>query len=369
MGNYSDMQPEDALSLWSGEETQKPHESLDQKYWKKIFLALCLCAVLIDPLFLYIPILKDDFKCLMLDPKLKIRVLLSRSVIDFFYLMDIIIRIYRSENYSSLNNEPNRRQHQMKFNFVLKFCVPRIAKTIWASNDILIDIVALLPLPQVAILIFFSKMSDLRSLTTTRMVFMNMFALLQYIPRVFRIYLSSMELKKTHEEEISETPIWIKGVLNFCMYIIASHVVGALWYFFAIQRMMMCWHSACLKNDGCDNRFFGCHDHHAFRNTTILNDLCSVSDNSSDTMLFSFGIFATVLQYGVVGSTNYFQKFLNYFWWGLRNLSSLGSNLEPSVDGWENLYTVFISITGLLLFLYLIGNLQVCLKNFSYTYH
>ncbi|KAB2616553.1 hypothetical protein D8674_023141 [Pyrus ussuriensis x Pyrus communis] len=170
-----------------------------------------------------------------------------------------------------------------------------------------------------------------------------------------------MELKRTLEEEIRETPIWIKGVLNFCMYIIASHIVGALWYFFAIQRMMVCRHSACRKDDGCDNRIFGCHDHHLFRNTTILNDLCpvSVSDNSSDTMHFDFGIFVTVLQFGVVGSTNYFQKFLSCFWWGLRNLSSLGSNLEPSVDGWENLYTVSISITGLLLFLYLIGNLQM----------
>ncbi|XP_070674674.1 uncharacterized protein [Malus domestica] len=218
---------------------------------------------------------------------------------------------------------------------------------------------------QVAILIFFSKMIDLRSLTTTRMVLMNVFALLQYVPRVLRIYLSFKELKKRPlKEKLRETPIWIKGVLNFSMYIIASHVAGALWYFFSIQRMMICWHSACRKNDGCDNRMFGCHDHHFFRNTTILNDLCPVSDgdNSSDTMFFDFGIFATALEYGLVGSTSYFKKFLNCFWWGLRNLSSLGSNLEPSADGWENLYTIFISISGLLLFLYLIGNLQMYMQ-------
>ncbi|XP_048446502.1 uncharacterized protein LOC103936744 isoform X4 [Pyrus x bretschneideri] len=218
---------------------------------------------------------------------------------------------------------------------------------------------------EVAILIFFSEMSDLRSLTTTRMVLMNVFTLLQYVPRVLRIYLSFKELKKRPlNDEIRETPIWIKGLLNFSMYIIASHVAGALWYFFAIQRMMICWHSACRKNDGCDNRMFGCHDHHFFRNTTILNDLCpvSVGDNSSDTMFFDFGIFATVLKYGIVGSTSYFKKFLNCFWWGLRNLSSFGSNLEPSADGWENLYTVFISISGLLLFLYLIGNLQMYMQ-------
>ncbi|XP_070674678.1 uncharacterized protein [Malus domestica] len=208
-------------------------------------------------------------------------------------------------------------------------------------------------------------MIDLRSLTTTRMVLMNVFALLQYVPRVLRIYLSFKELKKRPlKEKLRETPIWIKGVLNFSMYIIASHVAGALWYFFSIQRMMICWHSACRKNDGCDNRMFGCHDHHFFRNTTILNDLCPVSDgdNSSDTMFFDFGIFATALEYGLVGSTSYFKKFLNCFWWGLRNLSSLGSNLEPSADGWENLYTIFISISGLLLFLYLIGNLQMYMQ-------
>ncbi|KAB2598157.1 hypothetical protein D8674_001077 [Pyrus ussuriensis x Pyrus communis] len=346
------LEPRDELLwLWNTKEIRRPDNSLDRKYyWNKIFIVVCLFAILTDPLFLYIPILKDDIKCLMLDRKLKIVVLLLRSLTDLFYLMDIIIRIYRSKNCSNLC-------------FVLKSCLSTIAKaTTCVSIDILIDIVALLPLSQVAILIFFSKMSDLRSLTTTRMVLMNIFALLQYVPRVLRIYLLSKELKnKPLKKEITVTPIWIKGVLNFYMYIIASHVVGAMWYFFAIQRMMICWHSACRKDDGCDNRIFGCHDHHFFRNTTILNGLCpvSVSDNSSNTIFFDFGIFATVLQYGVVGSTNYFQKFLNCFWWGLRNLSSFGSNLEPSVNGWENLYSVCITTTGLLLFLYLLGNLQM----------
>ncbi|CAN6700237.1 unnamed protein product [Malus baccata var. baccata] len=128
--------------------------------------------------------------------------------------------------------------------------------------------------------------------------------------------------------------------------------------------MMICWHSACRKDDGCDHRIFSCHDHHAFRNTTILDDLCpvTVSVSPSDIMPFDFGIFATVLQSGIVGSTNYFQKFLTCFWWGLRNLSSLGSNLVPSIDGWETLYTVLISIIGLLMFLYLIGNLQMYMQ-------
>ncbi|TQD81161.1 hypothetical protein C1H46_033271 [Malus baccata] len=352
------MQAEDEVScIWKTTETQKPDESFEQKYWKKIFISSCLFSFLVDPLYLYVPILKDDIKCLMLDPKLKIVVLLLRILTDLFYIMDIYIRIYRSV-------ELNCRQHWIDFNFVLKSCVPRIAKAIWAC-DILTDIAAILPLPYVVILCFFSKMSDLRSLTRN-MVWMNIFVLFPYVPRVLRIFLSFKELqKRPPTKEIRDnTPIWIKCVLNFYMYLIASHVVGALCYFFAIQRMIICWHSACQKNDGCDDRMFGCLDHHFLRNTTILNYLCPVSigDNSSDTMFFDFGIFAIVLKNGVVGSTNFLKKLSNCFWWGLRNLSSLGSNLETSANGWENLYTIFISISGLFLFLYLLGNLQMYMQ-------
>nr|XP_028962101.1 cyclic nucleotide-gated ion channel 1-like [Malus domestica] len=229
------MPPEDKLScIWRKNHTEV---SFYRKYWwNNIFIASCLCSLFVDPLFLYVPILKDDFKCLMLDPKLKIIVLLLRSLTDFFYLMDIIIRIYRSDSGSIVN----RGQHRMDFSFVLKSCVPRIVKTIWASNDIIIDIVALLPFPQVAVFIFFSKMCDLRSLTPIRMVLTNVFAVLQYVPRVLRIYLSSNELKKNLEKDVTKTPIWIKGVLNFCMYTIASHVSFNLYpYLFLFVKSIL----------------------------------------------------------------------------------------------------------------------------------
>ncbi|XP_048421679.1 cyclic nucleotide-gated ion channel 1-like [Pyrus x bretschneideri] len=124
--------------------------------------------------------------------------------------------------------------------------------------------------------------------------------------------------------------------------------------------MMDCWRFACRKEDGCDRSSFGCHDNHTFRNITNLNDLCPI--NPSDPKMFDLGIFTSVLESGITGSTNYFQKFSNCFWWGLRNLSSLGSNLEPSIDEWENFFAASISIIGLLLFIYLIGNIQMYLQ-------
>ncbi|KAK9913313.1 hypothetical protein M0R45_037132 [Rubus argutus] len=43
-------------------------------------------------------------------------------------------------------------------------------------------------------------------------------------------------------------------------------------------------------------------------------------------------------------------------------MCSFGSNLKPSTNAWENLFAAFISIIGLLLFLYLIGNLQTYMQ-------
>ncbi|CAL9007914.1 unnamed protein product [Prunus brigantina] len=221
----------------SMETHDSPRESSFHQMWKKIFVASCLLAVLLDPLFLYVPMMKDDIKCLQSDRNLKIAALFLRSFTDLFYIFDIIIQIYTSVNIAGLVNEfEYHRRRYFIFNYSkIKFCweyvVPTIAKTICGSYNILIDILAILPLPQIAILIFFSKLRDLRSLNTIRMVTMNLFVLLQYVPRVIRIYLSCKELKQRKTGEIA---IWVKGVLNFFMYILASHVLGAIWYFFAI---------------------------------------------------------------------------------------------------------------------------------------
>ncbi|CAL9007917.1 unnamed protein product [Prunus brigantina] len=314
--------------------------------WKKMFAASCVFAVSLDPLFLYIPIINQDMNCLSLDHNLKITALTLRSVTDLFYIMDIIIEIYTSGICSSLTNGFH---HSSKLQFLGNTFLPKVAKTIWQSY-ILIDILAIIPLPQVLILTFFSKMRASRSLDTRKFI-MNFFVLMQYLPRVIRIYLSCKAPKMSHK---SETPVWVKGVLNFFMYILASHVLGAVWYFFAIQKMTVCWAYACRNENGCESTTFGCHDR------TSKNDLCPVS--SPNTTLFEFGIFLSLLQSGVPSSTNFLQKFTNCFCWGLRNLSSLGSNLQPSTNTWENLFVVFISIIGLLLFIYLIGNLQTYLS-------
>ncbi|XP_034202394.1 uncharacterized protein LOC117617216 isoform X3 [Prunus dulcis] len=329
--------------------------------WNFIFTTSCVFAVLLDPLFLYIPILNDHIKCLKLDNNLKITALILRSVTDLFYIANIIFQVCRFENCSPSIKRflPESCSSKLITSLIKSFREllpevsnevpkPSITKEIRESS-IIVDILAILPLPQVVILIFFSKMRASRSFRKL----MNFLVMVQYVPRVLRIYISCKKSKKPFKGQIA---LWVKGVLNFFLYILVSHVLGAFWYFFAIQRMTSCWQHACRYENGCDPTSFDCNDHHTLRNITVLNDLCSI--NPSNTDLFDFGIYLNVLQSGILWSTNYPLKFLNSFSWGLRNLSSLASNLQPSTNTWEILFVTFISVIGLLLFVYLIGNLQ-----------
>ncbi|PQQ17434.1 cyclic nucleotide-gated ion channel 1-like [Prunus yedoensis var. nudiflora] len=110
--------------------------------WKKIFVISCVFAVLLDPLFLYIPIIKEDMKCIQMDKRLNKTAFALRSVTDFSYFVDIIVQFYE-----------------------------------WRG-----------------------------SLNTRKL--MNSLALLQYVPRVLRIYFSCKELKGSPDGNIK---LWIKA--------------------------------------------------------------------------------------------------------------------------------------------------------------
>ncbi|CAB4280658.1 unnamed protein product [Prunus armeniaca] len=323
-------------------------KSFLQEWWNTIFVVSCVLAVLLDPLFFYIPIVNEDRKCLKLDKRLKAISFALRSLTDLFYIADLMHRILARPKARATQAEeavPLRRSKSMSMNVLTK------AKRILQSY-VLLDILAVLPAPQVVLSIF-SKMKGSRSSKT--MKFLNFLLVLQYVPRVLLIYRLCHERKKAAKKPGT----WVKSFFNFFLYILASHVIGALWYFFAIQRETVCWQYACRSEKGCEPKTFSCDDPSP-RNIRVLNDLCPIKP--SHATFFDFGIFKDAIQSGVFQSTDFAEKFLYCFWWGLLNLSSFGQNLETSTYAWENLFAVFISIIGLLLFLYLIGNLQTYMQ-------
>ncbi|KAG2709688.1 hypothetical protein I3843_05G229500 [Carya illinoinensis] len=180
----------------------------------------------------------------------------------------------------------------------------------------------------------------------------------QYVPRFLRIYPLYKEVTRT--SGILTQTAWAGAAFNLLLYMLASHVLGAFWYLFSIERETICWQQVCGDNSTCLNSSLRC-DSNILEVTNSLNASCPVKE--ANTTLFDFGIFLDALQSGVVESRDFPEKLFYCFWWGLRNLSSLGQNLSTSTYVWEILFAVFISISGLVLFSFLIGNMQTYLQS------
>ncbi|KAJ4840310.1 hypothetical protein Tsubulata_024682 [Turnera subulata] len=323
--------------------------------WNKIFVLSCVIAVSLDPLFFYVPVINDDKKCLDLDKKMEVTASVLRSFTDIFYIFHMILQ-FRTGFIAPSSRVFGRG--------VLVEETGAIVKR-YLSSYFLIDILAVLPLPQVVILIIIPKMQGSRSLNTKNLLKFVVF--FQYIPRVMRIYPLYKEVTRT-SGILTETA-WAGAAFNLFLYMLASHVLGAFWYLFSIERETTCWKEACGNHHECRRSLY-CDRNDPGGDITFLNVSCPIQP-ANETM-FNFGIFLDALQNGVVLSDMDFpQKFFYCFWWGLQNLRfvsvcicfSLGQNLKTSTYVWEICFAVFVSISGLVLFSFLIGNMQTYLQS------
>ncbi|PSS28805.1 Cyclic nucleotide-gated ion channel like [Actinidia chinensis var. chinensis] len=322
-----------------------PQGSFLQK-WNKIFVLSCVLAVSVDPLFFYIPVIDDEKKCLGLDKKLQVTAIVLRFFTDIFYIIHIIFQFHTGFI------APSSRVFGRG---VLVKDAWEIAKR-YLSSYFLVDILAVLPLPQVVILVIIPNMGGSSSLNTKNLL--KFVVLFQYIPRLLRVYPLYKEVTRT-SGILTETA-WAGAAFNLFLYMLASHVFGAFWYLFSIERETACWKKACGNQTICVDSSVYCEDTNGgFRG--FLNESCPIQ--TPNTTLFDFGIFLDALQSGVVESQDFPQKFFYCFWWGLQNLSSLGQNLKTSTFVWEICFAVFVSIAGLVLFSFLIGNMQTYLQS------
>lgn len=108
-----------------------------------VCLIFCVIAIFLDPLFFYVPVTNDDKKCLRLDKKLGIAASVLRSVFDVFYTMYIVFKVHSDvfASCSLIHREKNSKKIARKH--LLYF--------------FLIDLLAILPLPQVRHTLFFCR--------------------------------------------------------------------------------------------------------------------------------------------------------------------------------------------------------------------
>ncbi|XP_057851426.2 probable cyclic nucleotide-gated ion channel 6 isoform X2 [Cryptomeria japonica] len=302
-----------------------PQDKFLQK-WNKIFVISCLAAVSVDPLFFYLPVINNDSECLDIDDNIAIIATVLRTITDIFYLMHMALQ-FRTAFIAPSSRVFGRGE--------LVIDPIKIAKR-YLSTYFIIDILAVLPLPQVVIWIIMPRMRGSAALNTKNSL--RFIVLLQYLPRFIRIFSLSKE------------------------------VLGACWYFLALERRDTCWREACSNNSNtCETRMLYCEKHSdpphilSEADKNYFQSYC----NASGSEHFDFGIYADALTSRIVTSPKFLQKYFYCLWWGLRNLSSLGQSLVTSTYLWEILFAMFIAILGLVLFALLIGNMQTYLQSLT----
>ena len=128
-----------AKSFSSRKKILDPQGTFLQK-WNKLFVLSCVVAVSLDPLFFYVPVINDEKKCLSLDKKMEITATVLRSFSDIFYIIHIIFQFHTG--FIAPSSRVFGRGVLVEDGW-------EIAKR-YLTSYFLIDILAVLPLPQVS---------------------------------------------------------------------------------------------------------------------------------------------------------------------------------------------------------------------------
>uniref|UniRef100_M8C1T7 Uncharacterized protein n=1 Tax=Aegilops tauschii TaxID=37682 RepID=M8C1T7_AEGTA len=185
----------------------------------------------------------------------------------------------------------------------------------------------------------------------------------QYLPRLLQIF--PLTRRIVMATGVMTENAWAGAAYNLILYMLASHVLGALWYLFSVQRQESCWREACrAEGPPCQDIFFDCaststvsSNRSVWYALTNVTRLCAPGNNG----FYQFGIFAEALDARLTTSS-FTHKYFYCFWWGLKNLSCLGQNLNTSLSIGEISFAIVIGVLGLVLFALLIGNMQSYLQ-------
>ncbi|RDX95285.1 putative cyclic nucleotide-gated ion channel 10, partial [Mucuna pruriens] len=340
--------------------------------WNKIFVITCVMAISVDPLFFYIPVIDDKKKCLDLDGALKITASVLRTFFDLFYILHIIFQ-FRTGFIAPSSRVFGRGELVDD---------PRAIVMKYLGSYFIIDILSIIPLPQMVILAIMPipKCSS----PYVGKDLLKYMIIAQYVPRLLRIYPLFREVTST-SGILTETA-WAGAAYNLCLYMLASHhliyvpnyhakfydmtikymwhiyqVVGAFWYLFSVESRLRCWRRQLKNTMFFHESFLSC-GHENPTVLSLLNYSCPFNDPASieDLETFNFGMFIEALKARVVESDiDFHHKFFYCFWWGLRSvrlvnnldkfLFSVGQGLQTSTYVGEIIFAIFIAVFGLVI--------------------
>ncbi|CAN6179000.1 unnamed protein product [Urochloa humidicola] len=322
--------------------------------WTYVFRVSCFIALFMDPLYFYVP--KIDYApttCAGKDIRLAIIVTVFRSIADLFYVLQMMIKFRTAYiNPSSKLGVFGRGD--------LVTDPEEIAKQ-YLRSDFVVDLVASLPLPQIIVWSVLPAMKYSSSEHGNDLLLLV--ALLQYVLRLYLMV--SLNNKIVKITGVFAKTAWQGAAYNLLLYMIASHVLGALWYLLSFDRQITCWEKYC-KDDtvsNCQTTYMDCGVQRERNwNGTLVFSICDA--NNTDNPNYDYGMFQPLL-YNKTPNQSFLKKYVYCLWWGLQNLSCYGQTLVVSTYLGETLYAIFLAVVGLVLFAHLIGNVQTYLQSIT----
>ncbi|KAI5665549.1 hypothetical protein M9H77_15402 [Catharanthus roseus] len=350
---FADNEPQLVDALWRNQILDPNGDIVN--WWNHVFLITCLVSLFIDPLYFYLPYVGGP-ACMSTDDDASVVITYLRTITDLFYLFHMIIK-FRTAFVAPSSRVFGRGELVMD---------AREIAMRYLRTDFIIDFAALLPLPQIVIWYVIPATRNNGSGHANNTL--ALIVLIQYIPRLFVIFPLNQKIIKT-TGFIAKTA-WAGAAYNLLLFMLASHVLGASWYLASIGRQHSCWKLQCdVEKRGtpaCKYEFLDCDslghsDRASWVNATAVITKCDAKKDDSD---FKFGMFADAFT-SEVASSQFIDKYLYCLWWGLRNLSSYGQNLETSIYIGETAFCIVLCIGGLILFARLIGQMQTYLQSMT----
>lgn len=178
------------------------------------FLISCILSIAIDPLFFYTPRITDSMHginiCIGIDRELAVFTAVFRSVVDLFFVARIVLQ-FRTAFIAPSSRVFGRGE--------LVIDTMEIAKR-YFRRFFIADVLSIVPLPQLVVWLFTKRVRGTAVLATKDNLVLVI--LLQYVPRLARIYPLSTELKRT-SGVFAETAL--AGAAYYLLwYMLASHV-------------------------------------------------------------------------------------------------------------------------------------------------
>ncbi|TVU42158.1 hypothetical protein EJB05_08550, partial [Eragrostis curvula] len=337
--------------------------------WNRIFLVSCVASHCVDPLFFFLLTIESTYSqlCMRLDHSLAIVLTCLRSLIDMFFMAHIAIR-FCTAYVDPLSKVLGKGE--------LVTDPKQIAQR-YIRRDFFIDLAAALPVPQILMLAVMPSLSFKKIHAPLFLIILVQSAVRSYI-----IIQLSINIIKT-VGFITKNG-WDGAIYNLFLYLVASHVVGAIYYLLAVGRQKTCWETQCSIEDRvsklpCDPKFLDCQyaismESQNWANSTNVFTNCNAESGS---VSINYGIFIQAMQNGVL-TASFSEKYFYSLWWGLQQLTfvylktnllhvnnTFGNPMVTSSFIGENLFAIGLTLLSIGLFAQLIGSMMIYMRSLS----